>query len=677
VAHRDDIDGLRAVAVLAVIFFHAEFEVFAGGYVGVDVFFVISGFLITSIIQGDLERGSFSFLDFYERRARRLLPALMVMLVTVASVSFFVYPSARFAEILGDVVHASWFTANVNFWQGAGYFEADGLSSPLLHTWSLSVEEQFYFVLPVALFALRRRRQRTVFVAVAVVALASSVFAQWSSTAAPDAGFFLLFGRAWELLAGSLAAMTARRFGTRARPLVASCGLVMVLGSILIYDASTPFPSVYTLAPVVGTVMLLLFGAGATPTARVLGATPMTAIGLVSYSAYLWHQPVLAIARVQTARERLPTAMTLALIVLTFALAWGSWRFVEQPFRRPPTTVARSRGAVGVAAVSVLIVGATAGAASSVITPSGDDSSAAASSGEFVRSSKSEAAAVLGVDRVLGTATVVSRAGTPARCRALAFGDSHTGHLSRGFAERFVEATGCEIHLWTLFGCPSLLGWYKVYDLTQTVEPPEQVACRSQVDEWEAFVERSGADYDIAILSSRWNRLVAPEAYTVDKNIERHAVVPMTAAPTEAGELDDAERLVNLTDALRTTVDTIRGHGPVVVLIAQPPVQLFDLRNLEIGSGYEEAAPMRSDAAARHEPWTQAVESSGVATMNGVVYVDPFETLFCPIGIERCQNTSDGRGLYHDSNHLSAVGSERLADIVLRRLDQVPWRQGE
>lgn len=340
--YRRDIDGLRAVAVAPVILSHAGFAMFSGGYVGVDVFFVISGYLITSIIIGELEVGSFSIVRFYERRARRILPALFLVMLCCIPFAWMWMPPSALRDFSQSIVAVVFFASNVLFWREEGYFAPTAELKPLIHTWSLAVEEQYYLLFPIFLLLTWRFGRNRVFWSICVIAAISLATSEWSWRNAPVANFYLAPTRAWELLAGSMCALWLSGREQRASNWLSAMGLALIVFAIFYYDEATPFPSVYTLVPVLGTALIIAFGSTETWTAKLLSTRGFVGLGLISYSAYLWHQPLFAFARIRSISDPSPVLMA-ALAVLSLVLSYLSWRFVEIPFRQGPAIILATR----------------------------------------------------------------------------------------------------------------------------------------------------------------------------------------------------------------------------------------------------------------------------------------------------------------------------------------------
>ncbi|MDB6143795.1 MAG: acyltransferase [Pseudomonas sp.] len=344
--YRPEIDGLRAIAVLAVIFFHAKFKGFSGGFIGVDIFFVISGYLITSIIVAELQAKRFSLLTFYERRARRILPALFVMMLVCVPLAWIYLDAPDLRGFCKSLIAVPTFSSNILFWKETGYFDTTSELKPLLHTWTLAVEEQYYLLFPLFLMASWKLGLKRIALLLAVVAAAGLFMAQQGATNDSAAVFYLLPTRAWELLVGSFIAF---HFARRVRPRVvgsnplfwinqtASIAGVLLIGyALFAFDENTAYPGVNALFPTLGAALIIAFARPQTLVCRVLSQGAVVRVGLISYSAYLWHHPVFAFARNISIVE--PSVLTMFMLcVLSLALAYLSWRFVEQPFRNKNT----------------------------------------------------------------------------------------------------------------------------------------------------------------------------------------------------------------------------------------------------------------------------------------------------------------------------------------------------
>ena len=343
IGYRKEIDGLRAIAVVPVILFHAGFELFSGGYIGVDIFFVISGFLITSILLDEHQNQAFSLAAFYERRARRILPALVLVLACCLPFAYLFFSPLDLRAFAKNVLGANIFLANVVSYQQTDYFDAASEIKPLLHLWSLSIEEQYYLLLPLLLAFLVKRGSIGVFVTLLVLGAASLIYSEQAIYSNERGAFFFTTSRAWELLMGSLSAALVHYNFLSLRPStntyqlwlrqgLSLLGFAMVLGPIFFYTKDTPFPGMSALVPSVGTALILLFALPQTWVQRILSVPPLVGIGLISYSAYLWHQPVLAFVRYRSL-DSLSNTTLVGLVLSVMVLAYLSWRFVERPFR--------------------------------------------------------------------------------------------------------------------------------------------------------------------------------------------------------------------------------------------------------------------------------------------------------------------------------------------------------
>jgi len=362
-SYRPDVDGLRAIAVLSIIVFHINRELLPGGFVGVDIFFVISGFLITRNILQDLESGRFSILEFYRRRVKRIAPVMLcVVLLTMLAAQFLFLPED--AEKTAESSLWSLLSmANVYFWlhQDTSYFAADSSEIPLLHLWSLGVEEQFYIIWPLLLLlAFRPRHIKLFFVSTLLIALLSFVLGEILFGISPSFVYYMLPTRAGELLMGALVAIVILRGVERVLPAniigpMALVGFVLLTSSLFLLSEDEVFPGLRALPPTLGAFLLILAGhCRDNAISRLLTFRPLVWIGLISYSAYLWHWPLLAFYRY--GYLEVSAAVGTGIFGLTLLLAWLSYRYVEQPARRSTASVSRVILYQYVAPASALIV---------------------------------------------------------------------------------------------------------------------------------------------------------------------------------------------------------------------------------------------------------------------------------------------------------------------------------
>jgi peptidoglycan/LPS O-acetylase OafA/YrhL len=369
-AYRRDIDGLRALAVVPVLLYHAHVPGFEGGFVGVDVFFVISGFLITSILLGDIESGNFSISRFYERRCRRILPPLLLVLLASMGAGFALLAPADFRAFAQSALWLSFFFSNVHFNREFGYFDAAADAKPLLHTWSLSIEEQFYIVFPLLLFFGLRYARKHLLGSLAILTLLSMLLSIDMTAREPARAFYLIQYRAWELGIGALLAFWALRrtefgrFSLRepsqgAREAAAALGLLFILVPVVAYTPATVFPGVGAVPPCLGASLIIWANTGgATFIGRALSLAPIVSVGLISYSLYLWHWPLLVFARIRTG-ESLSSVETALVLLASACIAWASLHFVERPFRK--RTLLPTRVQALSASVTALALMATVG----------------------------------------------------------------------------------------------------------------------------------------------------------------------------------------------------------------------------------------------------------------------------------------------------------------------------
>ncbi|MGF1552617.1 MAG: acyltransferase family protein [Paracoccaceae bacterium] len=640
--YRGEIDGLRAVAVASVVLYHFFPEAVPGGYVGVDVFFVISGFLITAILKRSFDDGTFAYADFYARRAKRLLPALLTVIAATAAAGWLLYLPGDLDALGWQIAAGALFVANIHFHRETGYFQAEEETQPLLHLWSLGVEEQFYIVLPALIAVVMRRRPDRLALAIAALALLSFAMSTLALARNPGAAFYLLPYRFWELGLGALLALAAPRLAAlvgpaRRREALAVAGLALVLAPVVLYDASTPFPGPAALAPCLGAALLIATGS-ASAVGRRLASAPMRGLGLVSYSLYLWHWPVLAFLSYYLVAPPGPLAAAGG-VLASLGLAVLTWRFVETPIRRGRLAPGRARGLAGGA---LALTGALA-----LALPAGGGWP-----GRF--EALRHAGQPLALRDILTSCPRVRAPGAdrrwscafgPGPARAVLWGDSHAGALMPGFAATLAGA-GLPGAAVAKTACAPLLG----IDRADRPATHRCAAHNAAVLDWigETRPER-------VVLAARW------------------ALVATGTRPP--GERGRTPRPVDVTDgrpfdfaaALERTVAALRATGAEVVLLAGVPEVGWNvprvLRRLDLYGRPARPGPTPGRHAARNAGVEAALDR--LARRPGVSVARPAEAL---CDAEGCRG-EDARGfLYRDDDHLSAHGARLVADAVLHPL---------
>lgn len=473
---------------MPVVLYHAGVSVVSGGFVGVDVFFVISGFLITSLISQEITQGKFSIFSFYERRARRILPVLFVVLAVTLVVGTVVLLPSDLHGLTRSAAASALFYSNIYFWKTSSYFAASAELKPLLHTWSLAVEEQYYIVFP-ALMLLIARAGASARRWLAVLLAASFGLSVWGVSRFPEATYYLLPTRGWELLLGAILALGIVPAPKQAsvRELAGLAGLGMILWGALRFDATTAFPGAYALLPCFGATLVIW--AGTSRVNRLLGLRPLVFVGLISYSLYLWHWPVIVFARYQGYFFG-TTAQIAAVCLTSFGLAVLSWRFVETPFRTRSVLAARPLllRAAGVGLASLLLMALSL----DHIRPQATAGTVAVEQGRAeARAAYGEGTCFFSSDAPLSAIDTGACLRTdPGKPDYLLIGDSFAAHLWPG-----LEANLSDVNLrqLTFGGCPPLL-------TSMSLREP---GCRKVTEAVFSAVSRT--HYDVILMSARWH----------------------------------------------------------------------------------------------------------------------------------------------------------------------------
>lgn len=506
--HRREIDGLRSLAILPVLFYHAGFSWMPGGFFGVDVFFVISGFLITAILISELEStGRISITGFYERRARRIMPALFAVIFASVVIGWFVMFTDQFKLFLQSVVSILYFGSNYFFLGHTGYFDADIDLNPMVHTWSLAIEEQFYVFFPLILWLLWRfvgkKFLLPVLIAIAVLSLGAAVF----FTGDPSNTFYLLQFRAWELLAGSLIAvvLAKREFVALSNQWLSAIGFFAILASMFLLGAELPHPGFITIIPIVGAALVIAFAGENTWVRKVLSGRVLVGIGLISYSTYLWHQPIFSFFRIMSLHSPAPTDF-LPLIAISLGIAYLSWRFIENPIRNRKRFSRRWIFA-GTAVVSVLVLAVSfLGSRTSV-----NESRSSLATGIRFVDLTDRIEVNRGLDdscnKFVGNLAACSTGENP---EVLLWGDSYAMHLASGLK---ASETQIPFTQQTLSACAPVLGWAHQNSSYGVDQGRECIAHNDSVFAW----LKNQDQIRTVILASPWDDALNPDGRGLDK----------------------------------------------------------------------------------------------------------------------------------------------------------------
>ena len=629
--YRPEIDALRAVAVLPVVMFHADVPGFSGGFVGVDVFFVISGFLITSILAADMAEGRFSVAGFYERRVRRIFPALFVMLAASCLAATALLLPDEMDDFGRSLAASAAFVSNIFFMGETGYFVAAAETKPLLHTWSLAIEEQFYIFFPLYLAAVGRWTPRWLLPLTGAALVASLALCIAMTHPQNDAAFFYTPARIWELLAGSMLALAPLRLPGW----LAAAGLGMIAAAVFGFDPRTPFPGAAAALPVAGTLMVLAGTAGRRSLAgAALSLGPVRFVGLISYSLYLWHWPLLVFTQYFLIRE-LTVPEKAILLAVSFLVAAASWRYIEMPFR----------GSRGLLPRKALF--ATAGAASLLFI-------AIATAGHFYRSGSPGAQALAAPARVLPHQHCLNReiskilagdlcmlgAGGQARPTFLLWGDSHAGALAPAI-DRIAGRQGRTGLFAGQAGCLPFRGVER--------HDRHDLRCREFNDAVERLLEQN-REIRTVFLVARW------AMYTEGSRTEDATGATVLIAP---GKVE--ENALAFQKGLEQTLSALAGGGREVVFVTQVPEIGWDVPAIVARSrafGRRPPEPPSLEAyRARQKTVTDIVRD--ISQRYPLRLVDVSRPL-CPHST--CLIERGGQFLYLDSNHLSAHGNEFVAN---------------
>ncbi|QNI02386.1 acyltransferase [Halomonas sp. SH5A2] len=673
--YRPEVDGLRAVAVLPVILFHAGFSIFSGGFVGVDVFFVISGYLITTIVYQEMAQDSFSMWRFYERRARRILPALFVVCLACIPFAWLWMMPSEFKNFSQSLIGVATFTSNILFWRESGYFADPAELKPLLHTWSLAVEEQFYILYPPLLLALYRFLPKYLFFIIGLGVLASLGLAQQASSSNPGANFYLLPSRAWELGVGALVALylqhsrapklidanqNTRRTQTLYE-LLGLLGLTMITYAVFVFDETTPFPSYWTLFPVLGTALIILTANSKTLIGRILSMRLLVGIGLLSYSAYLWHQPLFAFARIRLF-EGVPIWGYWSLIALTLALAWLTRVAIEVPAHKR-LKLSRQQVLSG-AVIGCFVFGfvgglgwASQGHTSRNAVPS--ELSAWKDSTSPYRGSCHNP------DSPEDTCLIGDGDQTP----IYVWGDSHGVELAWQLSER-LRPKMIPVKPFTHSGCQPTIGVRRHGD----TKCPEHNAA------FFSYLTNEAAPSTV-VLIARWSLNTDGTRFNNrEGGVELGGDAAVFPNGWNGGSKED--RIEQVGQAISRTVAGLIQGGHRVILIYPIPEVGWNvptyLARTALLKGEISPPLSTSNQVYQERSDTARANLNAIPANDSLLRIRPAD-LFCDSFIPgRCiAQLPDGRPLYFDDDHPNEIGARMIADDVLRSMRAEGWLSGQ
>ena len=661
--YRPEVDGLRAVAIVPVLLFHAGLSAFAGGFFGVDVFFVISGYLITAQLASS-EKSGFALLgNFYHRRIRRLFPAIAIVSLVTAVIAYLIMTPSQLRPLFSSFTSTQVFLQNIYLWQNSGYWDQSLETSPLMHTWSLAVEEQFYLIFPLLFVAKSMRNAKSVLIGVAITIFVLSFFGALIRFGTSSTGaFFLLPYRAWELMAGAIVALYQLKgkqfFKTKPNVsrLISNFGMAMIIIAIILGDKSTRHPGLLTLLPVVGTALLIAFGREPSLTSRLLSNKLLVAIGKLSYGLYLWHFPILALWRVDKGTE-LNGIETTAAMVLTFACSYLMWKFAETPFRDRVRTSNKYVAFVAttgfVALVSIGVVGQN--------TVFGKKSNSELALLEAQARIPTELDNWIEIDfesPISGGSMGVTERSSPMGDVVL-LGDSHAGALKDSLSAE-LERLNLSGVAFIRAGCPPVSN--------VIMDPPEKFNC-TDFNQIIDIVLKDTFVTDV-ILFSRWTFYVEGTRYTNYKGYREDGYEIKFTAPNKKFTSDE-ERISYLGDQIKLTVDRLESTGKKVHLIHPLPELGWDpisyaKRFIDQGISWHQKLDIPfSDHLERSR---RAVEQLDRAASPTTSKLNPAD-IFCDQQITNwCVASLDNTLYYGDNDHLNENGNKILASFVGREL---------
>ena len=649
--YRPEIDGLRAIAVTSVVLFHIDVNIFSGGFIGVDIFFVISGYLITSVIKTEVEQKRFSLVGFWERRARRILPPLIFMACVCIVFSIILLTPVDFKNFSQSLAALATFSSNILFWTQTGYFAAPAEVKPLLHTWTLAVEEQFYLLFPIFfLLACRYLKGALIWILVAGASISFSV-SVWGVTHEPIATFYLIPTRAWELLIGASLA-----FGVVTPPatkpvstVAAAIGVVAIVLPIYLYSPNTPFPGLAALPPCIGAALIIYSNQNQRNFVyNMLAFEPFRLVGLISYSWYLWHWPAIIIVTYYLDRN-VTSLEGVVVVLVSFILACFSFNFIETPVRRRKI-LAKRQHLFGVLLGSLAMVGAVGlyGHLNDGLPWRVSPVVQAYAEGANDLNPRRGECHGMAPKQVLRHELCKMGFADDAVPSFLVWGDSHGDAMMPAF-EKLAQLTGVTGWHATYTACPPLLGVY-------LLNRPPTHKCQEFNAAMLSIVRDLGIEN--VVLIARWSFYVhggEPGGFDRVRDVFM-GVDGMEARTTQ----ENAEVFkVGLADTVRALTDA----GATVWIVKQVPLQdALPPNSLAKAAMFGRQINKIGRPVSEHRRRQALVESNFDAVKDeNAKLLDPAEKLCNSLG--HCIVEADQKSLYRDDDHLSTFGALWIKDV--------------
>lgn len=639
--YRADIDGLRAVAVLAVVLFHLGVPLISGGFIGVDIFFVLSGFLITSILKNDISNNQFSLLKFWERRIRRIAPALFFVVIFCLLAGWYLLLPDDFKRLSQQVFSVSTFSSNILFYLQSGYFDADNETKPLLHTWSLSVEEQFYFIFPLALYGFKKFFSSStlkILVSLFLISLVTSIYGVYTY---PSATFYLLPTRMWELLLGAIISFCPP-CPVLSKKYVELCSvstLILIGISIFTFNRDTPIPGWAALIPCLSVGLLIWIGGMyRSITSKFLSLKPLVFVGKISYSWYLWHWPIIVFYKYYTPRSLAVYDLT-SIFIATFFLSIVSWKFIETPMR----THAYQRKTVFLTFVLFLLAMITASLflqSQKGISNRFSPSALAYSQAEHDKNPFQSACNRPSLNTIRQDKICTTNPDSGIPPSFLIWGDSHADAMAPVFYTLSKEL-GINGYVATYDGCPPILNAYQTGRGTDFY-------CKEFNNEISRLIERH--HIKAIFLVSAWGNWMFNQRVHLDKPAT-------TVRPTDLPQDINFDALAGLSG----TIQVISKRKIHIYLVQTVPTASFDPpRELSLNQTFPRRGdernfiPIVSYTKIRQPILFISRMNEGNQNLS---ILDPIN-YFCDVN--RCNISKDGRSLYYNGGHISTFGAEQL-----------------